>query len=175
MTLAGINNVTTNTASRRFIVIPPSISYLDSVSHDCPIEGHGDSSWRTRKVLFILANTKFRLEDLRSTGHALAAPSNAERESRAGCRTVAQRRVFPGTSRHVYHTHFRRDGGEADMNWALRWRMRFAPFRIVIPALVLVALLAGSGGGVRSCAPPAGGRGEPSAPHITVSQGDPSG
>src|SRR3990170_7036916 len=74
MTLAGINNVTTNTASRRFIVIPPSISYLDSVSHDCPTEGHGDNSWRTRKVLFILANTKFRLEDLRSTAHALAAP-----------------------------------------------------------------------------------------------------
>src|SRR3989304_9343259 len=95
MTLAGINNVTTNTASRRFIVLPPSISYLDSVSHDRPIEGHGDNSWRTRKVLFILANTKFRLEEPALHGPRLSRSSNDERESRAGCRTVAQRRIFP--------------------------------------------------------------------------------
>ena len=57
------------------------------------------------------------------------------------------------------------------MNWALRWRTRFAPFRIAIPALVLVALLAGSGGGYGSSASAAAANATLAILHFSVIKG----
>ncbi len=57
------------------------------------------------------------------------------------------------------------------MDRALRWRRRFAPFRIVIPSLLLIAFLASSGGGTGSSASAAAGTTTLAILHFSVIKG----